>query len=502
MGNVRTSLAPARQPDELHIVATLSPADARALQRQAQAGTVQRIHKGIYVAAGPPAEVELLTRRHWQRIAGAVVPGGVVSHLSAMTSGLLPGNTVMLSHPTLFGKKVALPGLTLVLLRGPGPLPGDLPLGSSGLHWTGRARMLLENLGKKAPRRAGRDAVETFLVNVLNASGERALNDIRDQAAALAEPLGAQKNVETLRNLIGALLGTHGRGELHTRDGRLVAKGIPVDKERMERFEVLASHLRGAALPNIESGGQAGVARHHFAFVESYFSNYVEGTKFEIEQARDIVMRNQVVAERPKDSHDILGVFRLAMTSPYRDSPPVAGGDFLDGLAAWHAEMLRMRPEANPGKTKLQVNYAGTTRFVAPELVRGTTAEGSRLALSVPEGMARAIYYAFLVSEIHPFDDGNGRMSRLAMNAELTRVGLSRIVIPTLYHPQYVDCARALTRGNDPTGFVRSLAKMARWCSQFDYADLDALIAMIRKTNALEESPVEYRLLNADGAPA
>lgn len=130
-----------------------------------------------------------------------------------------------------------------------------------------------------------------------------------------------------------------------------MAKGTPVDKERIIRFEVLASHLRGMPLPHIPNVLKGGPPRHHFAFVESYFSNYVEGTKFDIEEARAIVMHNKVVETRPKDSHDVLGVFCLATTSPYRDSPPVAGEDFLLGLETWHAEMLRMRPEVNPGKT-------------------------------------------------------------------------------------------------------------------------------------------------------
>lgn len=220
-----SKLAPARQTDEFLIAANLSAAAARRLQRQAQAGTLQRIYKGIYVPAGPADEVEAMVRRQWQRIAGTVVPGGVVSHTSAMGAGLLPDNTVTLSHPTLFGRKVVLPGVTLVLLRGPGPLPGDLPIGNSGLHWAGRARMLLENLGRKAPRRAGQEKVETYLVTVLHASGERALNEIRDQAAPLAGTLGAQKKLETLRSIIGALLGTRARGELRTRDGQLMAQG-------------------------------------------------------------------------------------------------------------------------------------------------------------------------------------------------------------------------------------------------------------------------------------
>jgi hypothetical protein len=87
------------------------------------------------------------------------------------------------------------------------------------------------------------------------------------------------------------------------------------------------------------------------------------------------------------------------------------------------------------------------------------------------------------------------------MNAELTRNGLSRIIIPTLYHPQYVDCARVLTRTNEPGGFVKSLAKMARWSHKFDYSNLDNAITMMRTTNALEESPAAYKLLNADGSP-
>lgn len=60
---------------------------------------------------------------------------------------------------------------------------------------------------------------------------------------------------------------------------------------------------------------------------------------------------------------------------------------------------------------------------------------------------------------------------------------------------------RAFTRTNEPGGFVRSLAKMARWESQFDYSNLDELIAALRKTNALEESPATYKLLNVDGSP-
>ena len=71
------------------------------------------------------------------------------------------------------------------------------------------------------------------------------------------------------------------------------------------------------------------------------------------------------------------------------------------------------------------------------------------------------------------------------MNAELSRVGLCRVIIPTLFHLQYVDCAKQLTRHNDPAGYVKSIALMAQWTAQFNYADLQKLILDLTKTNAL-----------------
>lgn len=493
------NLAAARHFPDVVVAATLSDAETRRIQRLVAGGAYERVHKGIYVLNGTPEERAAAVRKEWQALAGAIVPGGVVSYISAITSGI-QANSVTLTHPTKFGKTIKLPGLQLVLLRGPGPLAGDLPLGNTGLYWAGRTRQLIENLGRTSKNKAGPEVVEKHLVMVLGASGEKALNDIRDQAATLAIALGMQENETKLRALIGALLGTHKRSELKTLDGKMMSQGAPIDKERMARFEELAVYLRTTPLPEIPNQLKPGTSRHHWAFIESYFSNYVEGTKFDIEEARAIVLSNKIVETRPKDSHDILGVFRLAAEAPFRANPPPLGPDFLPGLERWHAEMLRMRPEANPGQTKLLSNYAGSTKFVDPGMVRGTIEAGSVLARSVPEGMARAIYYAFLVSEVHPFEDGNGRLSRLVMNAELSRIGLNRIIIPTLFHPQYVDCARNLTRNNDPVGFVACLAKMARWCSTFKYDDLDKLIATLKASNAMEESPVQYKLLNAGGS--
>lgn len=471
---------------------------ARQLQRRAQAGELQRIAPGVYTLAGTDQDVRSSVRRHWQQLAGSLVPGAVVSHLSALTRGLAEPGYVTLSHPTRFNRTIELPGVDFVLLKGAPPQPGDLPLGTTGLYWASRQRALLENLGRVStlrPTRAGRDFVEERLVAILNASGEDSLNRVRDDARAIAPALGLEKAFDQLDGTIGLLLNTHKKGQLRTRQGQLLARGTPVDDERMARFAVLATALRTAVLPALPDVAPEGNAKAHFAFIESYFSNYVEGTKFSIEEAEGIVLRNAIVPGRPKDSHDILGVFNQALRAGTRDSVPPPDAAFVAGLQERHGALLERRPEANPGVLKTDANFAGTTQFVLPAFVRGTLQEGSKLALSVPEGLARAIYYAFLLSETHPFDDGNGRLSRLIMNAELSRLGLCRVIIPTLFHPQYVDCQRALTRTNEPDGFIKALSFAAQWCAALRYADLPELIASLRATNAFEESPVQHKLL-------
>lgn len=496
-------MAATRQADVL-ITRGAPGAEARAVQRRARAGELARIADGIYLAESDPRAQEAVVRRNWHRILGALVPGAVVSHRSAHAGGVTPDGLVFLSHPNRYNRTITLPGLRAVLIKGPAALPGDMPFGDDKLYFASRARQLLENLTpERGPRgkSAGAKAVEERLIAILNAGGEAELNRVRDTARGLAEPLSLKTEFKKLDALISALLATHDVRALRTREGKLVAQGIPVDAERMGRFEVLAALLRAEPLPKRTAVAVAEPHRSHFAFLEAYFSNYVEGTEFAIEEAREIALEGRIIENRPKDSHDVRGVFHLALDSPWRATVPPFGADFPIELARRHGLMMEQRPESNPGQFKMKPNRAGGTWFVEPQFVRGTLIEGSLLARTIPEGLARAIYYAFLVSEVHPFDDGNGRLSRLVMNAELSRTNEARIIIPTLLHEEYVDCQRQLSRQNVPTGLAHILALAQKWTVAFDYSDADALIANVKRTSALERSRAEFTLLMADGAP-
>lgn len=157
---------------------------------------------------------------------------------------------------------------------------------------------------------------------------------------------------------------------------------------------------------------------------------------------------------------------------------------------------MKERPEVYPGEFKTQPNRAGNTEFVHSRLIRGTLVEGSRLLPTVPEGTARALLAMFLISEVHPFTDGNGRLARLVMNAELNVVGSCRIIVPTLYREEYLDCLRNLTRDADPVPYMNAMQRIHEWTAAFDYENLDNVIAVMTRCNAFERSPVQYKLLS------
>ena len=50
-----------------------------------------------------------------------------------------------------------------------------------------------------------------------------------------------------------------------------------------------------------------------------------------------------------------------------------------------------------------------------------------------------------LISEVHPFVDGNGRVARVMMNAELVAAGEERIIITTVLRGNYVAALKAMS---------------------------------------------------------
>ena len=483
------------QGGELLLAAELSDSEQRALQRRAKTGELLRIHPGVFTPL-PTAEWPALVARHRLRLLGSLFPGAVIGYGSALAGGVPIDGRMYLNYS--YSRRAHLPGLEVVLVQGPGRLEGDMPMHPS-LFLAGEARQLLENL---APNRgseqkaAGEAAVEERLVAICESRGEVALNEVRDRVRALAPVLRRVREAGKIDSMIGAILGSRSHHKPITALGQaMVSK---VDPRRIARFDALVATLNANTYPEVLDVAPSGAARVNQALYESYFSNYIEGTKFSIEQAVEIVLQGKPATNRPKDSKDVMGVFRQANEPAWRVQTLSSGESVLQQLRVRHSDLMAARPEVDPGAFKTQANFAGNTEFVAPQNVAATLVEGSQRLPQVKAGLPRAVLAHFLVAEVHPFADGNGRLSRLVMNAELSAAGLCRIIIPTIARDDYLGVLRLLTREGNADPLVRFLVAMQKWTASFGYEDLPKLQKAMRQCSAFEEDTRRYRL----GGPA
>ncbi|MEO7520490.1 MAG: Fic family protein, partial [Gemmatimonas sp.] len=161
-----------------------------------------------------------------------------------------------------------------------------------------------------------------------------------------------------------------------------------------------------------------------------------------------------------KDAHDVLGTYRVLSTREFMgrsaqdDNPDV----FIARVRATHREIMAGRPEERPGQWKIDENMAGTTVFVHPDLVEGTLRKGFEFVVALSEPFHRAMAMMFVLSEVHPFSDGNGRVSRALMNAEVIAAGEPRILVPIIVRDEYIAGLRAITRDGYPNTLVEVLS--------------------------------------------
>jgi len=225
-------------------------------------------------------------------------------------------------------------------------------------------------------------------------------------------------------------------------------------------------------------------------FFEAYFSNYIEGTRFPIETAKGIVFDGHIPTNRPNDAHDIIGTFHLVNAREYGKPQYNDFASFLKYLQASHAAITGHRADIRPGEFKVHANSAGTTVFVRPEMVTGTLEKGWGVLASLPEGLPRGIFASFLISEVHPFDDGNGRVARAVLNQELADANLTPIIIPTVFRTDYIQSLKALTGDARTTPYIRAIARASKYTSAVDFSDYERTRDILLRTNAFVEPDV------------
>jgi Fic family protein len=149
--------------------------------------------------------------------------------------------------------------------------------------------------------------------------------------------------------------------------------------------------------------------------------------------------------------------------------------------------MMGGRPEKLPGEYKNIVNRVGTKIFVDPSLVRGTLKQGFDMYQSLREPFHRALFMMFLVAEVHPFMDGNGRIARIMMNAELSSANEFRIIIPTIYRNNYLASLRALSQSRAEP-YLRTLDFAQKYTAALDWSSYETSRLELERTHAFMDS--------------
>jgi Fic family protein len=329
--------------------------------------------------------------------------------------------------------------------------------------------------------------VERWLAELYAAEGERRLNRLRDQARELASPLRATAPFALLSRLISAAPAS--AKSPRTTSATVLARSDrePFDAQRVARFGAFAEQLRNTA-PRVLSELPIDRARRALLpFYEAYFSNFIEGTEFTLDEAEAIVFRGAIPETRPADAHDVTGTYALVFDETERRSVTRNADEFIAMLKRRHAIVMGGRPDKRPGEFKHIANRAGSTEFVAPSMVEGTLRRGFELSARLIDPFQRGVYLSYVVTEVHPFLDGNGRVARITMNAELTSGGQVRVIVPTVYRLNYIAALKAATQNNVFEPIIAVLEFAQRFTARVDFTSRATAEADLTRVNALRE---------------
>ncbi len=457
-----------------------------SLSQAARAGSIRRLGRGIYtgIRIGPLGAV---AQRHWREILAHELPGAILADRSARSTTPDGAGRLYVVHTRQ--RPLALPGLTIIPRPGATGIEGDTELGDGTLV-SSPARALLDSIAGRGERYLTSDEIERWIADLLDTSGVERLNNLRDHARRIAPTLGRERALAKLNGLISAALSSGPVDAVSTGALRARAAGDPYDHRRIELFQGLADALLDVPQTVLVDMPRDASRRKLLPFYEAYFSNFIEGTEFTLDEAASIALEGVIPADRPADAHDVAGTYAITSDPDAMSRAPWSSGELVDLLLDRHRIVMAGRPEMQPGRFKSHPNRAGSTYFVAPELVESTLRAGFDVGAGLVSPFARAVYMMFLVSEVHPFSDGNGRVARLMMNSELVAKGEVRIITPTVYRNNYLAALRGVTHNETFASLAATLDFARRYTARIDFSDRETAEADLVRTNALV-SPTE-----------
>ncbi|MBK8505383.1 MAG: cell filamentation protein Fic [Saprospiraceae bacterium] len=342
------------------IFASSDPTQSRKIKDWIKRGKIRRLIARVYTSNLVDAPDMIIKRNIWS-ILSQLFPGTIISHRTALELKISPANCLYLTGNSR--RVYRWPGVNLRFTDGPPPLDHDSKA-FMNLYVSSFERACLENLSsarlvEHERRVVHQEIVEDRLADLLNTRGESALNQVRDTAREIANSFGWIAEFEKLSGIISSLLTSRLTTNLKSSHAISTAIGEPYDASRIELFSELIAELNSTPFADRKEKTETLTDFTNFAFFEAYFSNYIEGTTFLVEEAIDIIFNKVTIQLRLEDSHDIRGTYDIASNRDEMEIQPSNSDEFIDLLKGRHSRILFGRPEQNPGIFKTRQNRAG-----------------------------------------------------------------------------------------------------------------------------------------------
>ncbi len=253
----------------------------------------------------------------------------------------------------------------------------------------------------------------------------------------------------------------------------IISMGHGIQKQTMENIDKMAQaclSFKGSYLPNTQFSQEN--ILNNYCFWESYYSNYIEWTIFDISDAEKIITTEELW-DRPNDSHDILSHYKLTRklySSIHNGKVKVAfnNADEFINFIKWINKSLNENTMKTAWQFKKVANRVWNYVFTQPENAEGTLRYAFHYFAKM-NIVQQAMFVHFVITEVHPFDDGNGRTARMSMNSLLIYAKKHPIIISHKYRDEYMWAVTRASQYFHHDNYLITLEQAQNRTAHFDF---------------------------------